>query len=324
MKISIGAGVAGLCVAAIALSACSSSASSSGGGGGGGKTRTLGIVRFSGDDVYSNSALQGAADYATKHGWKVSVVDAHGSVDQANSAMTNLVTRGVSALVVSVFPSTALAAGANAAKQSNVPVANWGGALGTGVLFAADTGLGDPIAKKVVADMKGTGELLVLGYKPGLPCQDREKALDDAVKATNIKLTEQQITIPGQVNSAAQATQAWAAAHPKGSSPLGVWSCFDDPATGAVSALQQLGRKDVLTYGLNGTPEALNLVKQGRLTATEWIDGPGEGNDLAKTLDDYLTDPNSVKSQIIGGQTQVVTSENVTQFLAQHPELASK
>jgi ribose transport system substrate-binding protein len=308
----------GLALVALAsgLVGCTGEATSSG------AERTLGIVQFSGDDVYSNSALRGAADHAESQGWETVTVDAKGSVDGANTAMENLVTRGADAIVVSVFPSSALGSGIAAATQADVPVANWGGGLAAGVPFAADTALGDEIADRVVSDMGGTGDLLVLGYRPGLPCQNREKALDEAVKGTDIGVSKQQITIPGAATSAADATLGWLASHPRGGKPLAVWSCFDDPATGVVSALRQAGRDDVLSYGLNGTAPALKLVEDGELTATLWIDGPGQGVELAERLIAHLDDPGSVDSEEIGGTTQVIDKDNVSDFLAEHPELA--
>lgn len=285
--------------------------------------RTLGLVQFSGDDVYSNSALNGAAEHAEAQGWETITVDARGSVDEANSAMENLVTRGVDALVVSVFPSSALSSGVAAAAAAGVPVANWGGGLADGVPFAADTALGDEIAQRVVADMSGQGELLVLGYRPGLPCQRREAALDAAIEGTDIEVTKQQITIPGAATSAEEATLGWVASRPPSDTPLAVWACYDDPATGAVSALRQTGRDDVLSYGLNGTAPAIDLVKQGELTATLWIDGPAQGKELAQLLIQHLTNPDSVEPQEIGGTTQVIDHDNVDTFLTEHPELNS-
>ena len=310
--------VAGLAMLALAstLAGCSDDAGASG------ATQTLGIVQFSGDDVYSNSALEGAADYAESQGWDVVTVDAKGSVDGANTAMENLVTQGVDAMVVSVFPSSALSAGVASASGADIPVANWGGGLGDGVAYAADTALGDEIATRLVEDLGAEGELLVLGYRPGLPCQRREASLDDAVEGTDIAVSKQQITIPGASTSASEATLGWLASHPEGTGPLAVWACFDDPATGVAAALQQAGRSDVLSYGLNGTGPALKLVEDGELTATLWIDGPGQGEELAKKLIAHVEDDAPADDEELGGTTQVVDESNVGEFLDQHPELS--
>ncbi|RJT96613.1 sugar ABC transporter substrate-binding protein [Arthrobacter frigidicola] len=302
--------------AAMSLSGCSGGAEGAGGG-----SPTLGLVQFSGDDVFSNSALEGAAELAESQGWETITVDAKGSVDGANSAMTNLVTKGVDALIVSVFPSTALGSGIAAAQEAGVPVANWGGGQAEGVKFSSDTGLGDALAEKLVADMGGKGELLALTYPPGLPCQSREASLDQAVEGTDVTVTKQQITIPGAVSSASDATVAWAAAHPQSSTPLAVWACYDDPATGVAAGLKLVDRTDVMSYGLNGTKEAVGLVQSGDLTATLWINGPKQGEDLFTLLQEDLDNGQSSEPQEIGGETEVVDATTVAEFLELHPEL---
>ncbi|WP_330174291.1 sugar ABC transporter substrate-binding protein [Streptomyces sp. NBC_01498] len=289
-------------------------------GGAGGDAKTVGLIRFSGSDVYANSALDAIAAAGKSKGWKVTEVDANGSVDAANTALTNLATKGVDAIAISVFPTEALASGVASARSAGIPVANWGGGLGTGVPIAADVSIGGPMAQRVVDDLGGEGALLALGYRPGLPCQRREKALEEAVAKTDITVDAQQITIPGQVESADKATQAWAQAHPKGGK-LAVWACFDDPATGAAAALQQLGRTDVKAYGLNGTAEALSLVKAGKLTATEWIDGPSQGREIAELLEKFWAAPDDFEPVEIDGDYKIVDKSNVDDFLAEHPEL---
>lgn len=304
-------------VAIAGLAACTPA-----GGGGGEETQVLGIVQFSGSDVFSNSALDGGAQFAEDNGWDVQIVDAHGSVDEMNAAMVNLVTTGADAILVSVFPSDALADGVASARDAGVPVANWGGGTADGVQFAAEVGL-DEVSQQMVDDMGGVGELLTLGYRPGLPCQHREESLDEVLAGADITETKQQITIPGQVESAQAAAAAWAAAHPAGGdTPLAIWSCFDDPATGVSAALRDLGRTDILSYGNNGTKAAVDLVAAGEMTATQWINGPKQGADLVALLLDYIADPESVEvPQLIGGDVEVVTQDNVEEFLATDPTL---
>ena len=179
------------------------------------------------------------------------------------------------------------------------------------------------MAQRVVQDLGGKGSLLALEYAPGLPCQERAKDLLAAVKGTKIQLTQEQITIPGQVTSADAATTAWANAHPPGSGPLAVWACFDDPATGAAAALRSLGRTDVKVYGLNGTAAAMALVKSGGMTATTWVDGTDQGVELGKLLQQAVKEGKSFKPILIGGKTIIVDKSNVGSFLVAHPQLAT-
>src|ERR1700760_4122644 len=70
---------------------------------------------------------------ANEAGWRVSVVDAAGSADQANAAIQNFVQRGAAAIVDMVFPYTSIGAGLAAAKAAKIPVVTWGGGLGGSV-----------------------------------------------------------------------------------------------------------------------------------------------------------------------------------------------
>ena len=48
-----------------------------------------------------------------------------------------------------------------------------------------------------------------------------------------------------------------------GGAPLAIWSCWDDPAVGAVSALRRDGRSDVRVYGVGGNPQAIASMQLG-------------------------------------------------------------
>jgi ribose transport system substrate-binding protein len=257
----------------------------------GGGDFTLGIVTIAANDFGNANVIKGATKAAEARGWKVQVVDAQGSADQANAAMKNLLQSGSDAILDLVFPVTSLQSGLQAAIDAKVPVATWGGGLGEGVV--AQTGAGGPFAKLVgdqlVKDMGGKGSLLMLTYHTGLVCREREQVLDDILKQNpDIKVQKNEVPIPGQVQAGSQYASAWLASHPADSEKLAIWGCWEDPALGAASALRQQGRTDVLTYGENGGPEAINAIKEGQFTATAWEDSEKEGEMLVDTLDEAM------------------------------------
>ena len=112
-----------LAVLALAVTAtgCGSSAS------GGSADKTLGIVTISATDSNNAKVIKGAKAAAEAEGWKVKVVDAQGSADQANSAMRTFATQKVGMIFDLVFPATSLGAGLAAARAADIPVATWGG-----------------------------------------------------------------------------------------------------------------------------------------------------------------------------------------------------
>ncbi len=311
-----------LVAAALMVGACGSSASSTAPDAAGGKKLSIGIVTFSASDVATNRVVTGAQTEAAAKGWDSSVVDAQGSVDTANSAIQNLVQKKVDAIIVTVFPSNSLKAGLDAAKAANIPVLTHGGGIADGVYVGIDVSLGGVIADRVVADLGGAGDTLALTYRGGLPCREREASWMTVLGANpKINNTTQQVTVPGQVESATAATNAWLAAHPVGTKQA-VWTCFDDPAMGAVAALKQNNRKDVLVYGVNGNPDALQSIKDGWLTATLWTDLPGAGKYLVDQIPAVKAAGTSWHPVIAPADNVIVDKKNIDQFLKDHPDAA--
>ncbi len=143
----------------------------------------LGIVSISANEANNARYIAGATAAAKEGGWTVSVIDASGSADQANSAIQNFAGRGAGAIVDMVFPWSSIGAGLAAAKDAGVPVVTWGGGLGGSV--AATNGSGAPIAQpvidKMLADLDGKGDLLALTYRTGEVSRNRETLLDQVL-----------------------------------------------------------------------------------------------------------------------------------------------
>ncbi len=313
--------LAALAVLVLTVGACSSTPGASSGAPAGDKLE-LGIVTFSATDIATNRVVTGAQAEAEAKGWTSTVVDAQGSIDTANSAIQNLVQKKVGAIIVTVFPSNSLKAGLDAAKAAGIPVFSHGGGIADGVAVSIDVSLGAVIADRVVADLGGKGDTLALTYRGGLPCREREASWMTVLGGNpDINNTTQQITVPGQVESATAATNAWLAAHPAGPNQA-IWTCFDDPAMGAVAALKQNSREGVLVYGVNGNPDALEAVKSGWLTATLWTDLPGAGKYLVDQIEPVRAAGAAWHPVIAPCDNVIVDKNNIDQFLKDHPDAA--
>jgi ribose transport system substrate-binding protein len=322
--------------AALVLSACSSPAASTAPGsaapaasagasaapGAEGK-KLLGMVSITVNDSSNARFIAGATAAAEAAGWEVSVIDAHGNADEANAAIQNLIQRKASAIIDLVFPVTSLGAGLAAAQAANVPVGTWGGGLGETVV--ATNGSGGPqaeqIVKQMVQDLGGKGQVLALTYHTGQVCRDREQVLDDILKdSPDIKVSKNEVKIPGYLQDGAQYTAAWLAGKPAGSSPLAIWGCWDDPALGGISTLKQQGRTDVKVYGHNGNADAINAVKDGTMTATSYAQVEEEGKVMFQTLLDAMRAGASWQPKAVEVPVIVVNNGNVEQFIKDHPE----
>ncbi|MEQ8701825.1 MAG: sugar ABC transporter substrate-binding protein [Bauldia litoralis] len=282
---------------------------------------SIGIVTFSSSDVDTNQMIDTMTEAATSQGWSVETLNANGDPSQAITAMKQLATKGVDAIIVTVFDSTGLAAGIAAAEEANIPVLSAGGGMAPGIALSASTGAADPLVALMLEDIGNTGTLLDLSYHPGVPCRERADAFDAAVAANPaLKATTHEITIPGAAESSQAATSAWLTATAGDEGPFAIFNCYDDNAMGAIAALKQNGRDDVLVYSFNATAPAVQAVKDGSMRATLGVDLTSAGQILVDTIPEILAAGEAWEPKyFIPGYT-MVTKDNVDAFMAENPQ----
>lgn len=312
--------IAILTVLSLALAACGSPATSAPA-----QKFTLGLVSITVSDSSNARFINGAKEEAAKLGWDVTVVDAHGNPDEANAAFQNLTQSGTNAIIDLVFPVSSLGAGLQATKAAGVPVGTWGGGLGEGIVATNGTGgiQAQPIVEQMVKDLGGKGSVLALTYHTGQVCREREEVFDKIVaNYPDIKVTKNEVPIPGYLEAGASFAAAWLAGHPQDSEPLAVWGCWDDPALGAISTLKQQNRHDVKVYGQNGNVDAIVAVKDGYMTATAWAAVEEEGRVMVQTINDAIKAGSSWTPKAVEVPVVVVNAQTIDQFLKDHPDAA--
>jgi ribose transport system substrate-binding protein len=282
----------------------------------------VGIVSISATEANNARYISGAQDAAKTIGWNVSVIDAAGNADQANAAIQNFAQRGAAAIVDMVFPYSSIGAGLDAAKTAKIPVVTWGGGIGGGV--AATNGSGGPMVIPVndlmIKAMNGKGSVLALTYHTGEVCRNREVELDKALaEHPDIKVTKNEVRIPGYFEDGAQYANAWLASHPAGKENLAIWGCWDDPAIGAIGSLRAQNRDDVKVYGVNGNAQALENIKKGFMTATAWQDSYTEGHNMITLLPEIVKAGASWTQKAVEVPAVLVTKDTIDKFLADHP-----
>jgi len=288
------------------------------------KQKTLGIVALVASDSLNQAVIKGATEVAKTAGWKVFVTDTQGSPEKANAAMiTYSTTQKTDAIMPMAFHSSALSAGLAAAKKAgNIPVASWGGEIAPGIVVTTSAlKVGQDSVNALLKDFGTKGSLLELTYHTGVLCYFRQIAIDTKMKTVpGIKVTQNEVAIPGQVQSGSDFTAAWLASHPAGKEPLAIWGTWDEPATGAIAALKQANRTDVKVYGINGGPTALQQIKDGTLQQVVWQDGYTEGKALMQGILDAQKAGKSWKPKVVNVPGVVVTKQTIDAFLTAHPD----
>ena len=125
-------------------------------------------------------------------------------------------------------------------------------------------GIGKDLALQLVSDIGGEGNIVVFnGFYGVTPCAIRYDQLVNVIKYfPKVKILEPELrdVIPNTVQDAFTQVTAVLNKYPEKGSIKAIWSAWDIPQLGATQALSAAGRTEILTYGVDGSPEVLQLV----------------------------------------------------------------
>jgi ribose transport system substrate-binding protein len=234
-------------------------------------------------------------------------------------------TQKVDAILVSAFASSSIGGGLASATAAGIPVVSWGGELVDGIVATTSAlKVGEDSVDALLDDFGSDGDILALTYHTGVLCLYRGIAFDEAMsEQPGIEITANEVAIPGQVEDGTNFTSAWLASHPAGSGNLAVWGAWDEPGMGAIAAIKQAGRDDVKVYSINGSPAALQAVKDGSMTQIIWQDGYTEGLELFQAVLDSGEAGDAWEPKTIDVPGVLVDAETIDAFLEEHPEAMS-
>ena len=207
---------------------------------------------------------------AAELGWDVNVIDTGGDVAAVISRIEDVVTQGVDAIVINVDPAQ-VGAGLQAAADAGVPVV--GMDAGSDPLLVANvTSNGYAMAVEtsvyVANRIGGAGNVVMFTFDPFPPVQVRG-VIADAVFANYPDITVLDRITPdvsdgGIADSRAQ-MEAILAANPEAGSISAVWAAWDQPALGALQAIEAAGREGegIVITGIDANPQARDAIAQG-------------------------------------------------------------
>lgn len=191
------------------------------------------------------------------------------SIPEQMSQIEDVIVKKPDAIVFTPVDYKAMGPAVGKINAARIPVVNVTdrSEVGSFVAFvgASDYQLGLETTKYLIKAMGGTGNIVVLeGVKGSLTSIDRVRGFNDAVKAApGVKVVASQ---PGNYQrlQALQVMENLMQSHPKID---GVFAANDAMASGAIEALDGAGRK-ALVVGINGTKEAVDAIKAGKMLAS--------------------------------------------------------
>jgi ribose transport system substrate-binding protein len=229
-------------------------------------------------------------------GWNVNVIDTAGDVAALVSRMEDVALQAPDAIVINVDP-TQVSAGLQAAADAGIPV--FGMDSGTdpllvtnvtsnGYMMAAET------ATYVVDRLNGVGNVVMFIFEPYPPVQKRGVIAETIFNNTPDITLLDEITPSfdaGPLEGARNAMEAVLLANPDPGSISAVWAAWDDPALGALQAIEAAGRENegIVIVGIDATPQARDAIARGsNFEATVAQDFPGIAQKVAELIDTYF------------------------------------
>jgi ribose transport system substrate-binding protein len=259
-------------------------------------------------------------DVAKANGWSVNVVDTKGDIAGVVSGIENAANQKVDAIILNADPAQ-VTAGLETAKKAGVPVFGMDAGMSpllvtnvtsNGYEMAATT------ASYVVNRIGGKGGVVEFVFDAFPPVQVRGVIADTIFKNTpDIKVIDRvtpDVQDGGIADSRAK-MEAILAAHPQKGSISAVWAAWDQPALGALQAIEAAGRTDegIVVTGMDANPQAREAIaKGGNFEASMAQDFKGIGRTVAETVKRHLAGE-KIKQSVIYVPTKLITQENAKQ-----------
>jgi ribose transport system substrate-binding protein len=233
------------------------------------------------------------------------------------SRIEDVVAQGVNGIVINVDPSQ-IGAGLDAAAAANIPVVGMdagadarikANVTSNGYEMAAVTSV--YIANRI----GGAGGVVMFTFDAFPPVQVRGVIADAVFKNhPDIKVLDRitpDVSDGGIADSRAK-MEALLAANPEPGSIKAVWAAWDQPALGALQAIEAAGRQNegIVITGIDANPQARDAIAAGgNFEASVAQDFTGIGATAADTMARVLGGE-VLKANVIYVPTQLVTSVN--------------
>ena len=265
----------------------------------------------------TQAAIEGFESAASEKGWDVNVIDTAGDIAAAISRIEDSITQNVDAIVINVDPAQ-ISAGLQSAKDAGIPVVGLdagadpllvANVTSNGYAMAAETSV--YIANRI----EGSGKVVMFVFDAFPPVQIRG-VIADAVFGNfpDIEVLDRvtpDVSDGGIADSRAK-MEAILAANPEPGSISAVWAAWDQPALGALQAIEGAGRDNegIVITGIDANPQARDAIAQaGNFEASIAQDFAAMGAAAANVLASTFSGKEQ-RASVIYVPTKMVTANN--------------
>ena len=303
-------------ILSIFLVSCSQKGETEGGATKGEKIK-IGVSIANFDDTFLTYMMDGMKKYAaTDSNIELEFVDAKEDISKQMNQVENFVTQGKDAIIIVPVDTSASGPMTNTAITNGVKIIYENrnpGNLPDGAFYVGseEKKAGILQMEYLAEKMGGKGNIVILmGKLDNEGTIKRTEGVEEvAKKYPDIKILDKQTGLWQRTDGLAK-TENWLNKY--GDQINAIVSNNDDMALGAVQALKDAGRKNILLVGVDATPDGLAALEAGDISATVFQDADGQGGGAVEAA------KKAVKGETLEKETWVpfklVTPENIKDF----------
>ncbi|MBI4548932.1 MAG: substrate-binding domain-containing protein, partial [Ignavibacteriae bacterium] len=209
------------------------------------------------------------------HGFELITTSGDFDLGKQSSQIEDFITRKVDAIVVCPVDSRGIGPAIRKANEAKIPVFTADIASQEGEVvchIASDNVAGGRLAGEYLAKvLGGKGKVVIIGQPTVTSVLDRTQGFKEAIaKFSELKIVAE-VNGEGVRDKAMQAASDILQAHPKLD---GIFGINDDSALGALDAVQQYKRENIVIVGYDATPPAVDAIVKGTALKADVIQYP--------------------------------------------------
>lgn len=283
---------------------------------------TIGYASCNMNDTFQTYVADAATAKAEELGYKLDIQDAQEDVVKQQDQVNTMIEQGYKAIVVVPVDTSAMGPITDAVTAAGIPLIYVNrNPFGT---EQPPTGVYYVGSQEIVAGQLQAEYLVKLlgdNVKGGVGILEGILSNEGAVKRTegnetvlakypDVKILAKEAG-DWQSDKGMSLTENWLTAY--GKDLTAILANNDNMAIGALQALEAAGRTDVIVMGVDAIPDAVKLVKDGKLTATVLQDAKGQGGTGVEVADKAIK--GETPEAITWIDFVLVNKDNVDQYL---------
>ena len=253
-------------------------------------TKTIGVSLLTRGHIFYRDLEEGLKKEAAKNNYQLIITSADFDLGKQISQVEDFISRKVDAIIVCPVDSKGIGPGIIEANKANIPVFTADIAAEEGKVIchiASDNIQGGKLAGEYIAKyLNGKGKVALIDQPAITSVLDRVQGFKEAIsKYPGIEIVAD-VNGQGVRDRSLQAATDVLQAHPDLN---GIFGINDDSALGALDAVQQYNKKNVIIIGYDATPPAVDAILKGTHLKADVVQYPEKiGEQTIQMIKKYI------------------------------------